>query len=823
MRDNRPLHVLKRKLSFHPFSPKDKKIRSLRSTYSQDSLAVSVYEPAYHKYPVLKLNDNLSLSIGDSFESNPRNSVDVVTKFEYGPIRFPKLFRLLLILPSHDQDEPLETLLFHADLIEVPFQALSYSWGDLTKTKTMHCNGRGMSVTENLYGALLSIRNVGDNKAISIVFVDSVCINQADLKEREAHLKLMRDIYSSSVVTTVWLGSRNEQCTRVFETVDMLHDAVACSEFRDRLEREELDLSSLDHLSIGDRTLHISAENRTELSRFFTHPWFERIWIWQEVVMAKKAFILYGGRVRPWSFFVDAAWCMHKLHWDSNFIPDFFSYGERKMLRHHHVLRLDDHRNGVIDGHTFGLLELLTASRKFINSHPLDRVFGLYGLMGDPKEQEIVSRFFDYTLSPLTLFLNLTINLMISQETLDILHLVHNNPVTKQSWPSFVPDLACQSTGRQLGSRKGRRTWEYQAAGDTRPALRVINARSACTAAIPQFEDDVHIALTGLIIDEVCRHGSEMKETGLNIGTFLADWVNTALMTDGRKFYTMNELKRAREVLKSSATREELKIASPVLESPSRMRRPSLPHIDARRPSIPVIEGRRPSVPNIEGRRPSVPNIESLSNTPRAAHLRNSFAPSLLDALKKIDIEAAPDSPTLPHPNAPDPSHSVMGSLPTDTKYPVGDITSLEAFWRTLIRDQDGSGFKPPAALGKTHFEPWFTAASGSMGLMLEAMQHGHNPDTGGGPRPVPAFNDWIHKASVGSKIFRTRTGYIGTAPRFVEEGDLICILYGGQTPFVLRREAWGNYRFIGDCYVHGIMDGEALSMDLDETEFVLV
>lgn len=56
--------------------------------------------------------------------------------------------------------------------------------------------------------------------------------------------------------------------------------------------------------------------------------------------------------------------------------------------------------------------------------------------------------------------------------------------------------------------------------------------------------------------------------------------------------------------------------------------------------------------------------------------------------------------------------------------------------------------------------------------------------------------------------------------------GDLICILFGGQTPFVLRevedmsealREesivAGGDgkiYVLIGESYIHGIMDGEA-------------
>jgi hypothetical protein len=53
--------------------------------------------------------------------------------------------------------------------------------------------------------------------------------------------------------------------------------------------------------------------------------------------------------------------------------------------------------------------------------------------------------------------------------------------------------------------------------------------------------------------------------------------------------------------------------------------------------------------------------------------------------------------------------------------------------------------------------------------------------------------------------------------PRGSEIGDTICILLGGCVPFVLRDTGDGYFKFIGECYIHGIMDGEAMdSQDIE-------
>jgi hypothetical protein len=65
-------------------------------------------------------------------------------------------------------------------------------------------------------------------------------------------------------------------------------------------------------------------------------------------------------------------------------------------------------------------------------------------------------------------------------------------------------------------------------------------------------------------------------------------------------------------------------------------------------------------------------------------------------------------------------------------------------------------------------------------------------------------------------QIFMTKKGYIGLGPDAMRPGDVVCLIFGGRVPYVLRN--MGSYwEFIGECYVHGIMNGEALeSLDGD-------
>jgi hypothetical protein len=62
-----------------------------------------------------------------------------------------------------------------------------------------------------------------------------------------------------------------------------------------------------------------------------------------------------------------------------------------------------------------------------------------------------------------------------------------------------------------------------------------------------------------------------------------------------------------------------------------------------------------------------------------------------------------------------------------------------------------------------------------------------------------------------GRKLITTKNGFLGLAPDETQHGDTIAVLYGCNYPIVLRRSGNG-FRYVGECYVDGLMDGEAVA-----------
>lgn len=64
-----------------------------------------------------------------------------------------------------------------------------------------------------------------------------------------------------------------------------------------------------------------------------------------------------------------------------------------------------------------------------------------------------------------------------------------------------------------------------------------------------------------------------------------------------------------------------------------------------------------------------------------------------------------------------------------------------------------------------------------------------------------------------------------GLGPIMLEVGDIVCVLLGGNLPFVLRNRDNDEYCLVGESYVHGLMDGEAVrgKEDNEFRRFILI
>jgi len=79
-----------------------------------------------------------------------------------------------------------------------------------------------------------------------------------------------------------------------------------------------------------------------------------------------------------------------------------------------------------------------------------------------------------------------------------------------------------------------------------------------------------------------------------------------------------------------------------------------------------------------------------------------------------------------------------------------------------------------------------------------------------------------LDKWSSKRRICLTIKDRLAFVPQSTKETDIICVIYGSEVPYVLRRTRDGYYRVIGECYVYGIMDGKAVYDNIDTRDFRL-
>lgn len=72
------------------------------------------------------------------------------------------------------------------------------------------------------------------------------------------------------------------------------------------------------------------------------------------------------------------------------------------------------------------------------------------------------------------------------------------------------------------------------------------------------------------------------------------------------------------------------------------------------------------------------------------------------------------------------------------------------------------------------------------------------------------AFWETMINVAEGRRFFATLGGYMGLGPPGMRPGDLTCVFLGGPVPWVIRQEG-KEYVLIGECYVHGCMNGEVI------------
>ncbi|CCD34824.1 similar to HET domain protein [Botrytis cinerea T4] len=187
--------------------------------------------------------------------------------------------RLLCLMPSEDLTAPIECRL-HIYPLEKSnkathiYQALSYVWGISETFQSVIIDEKPLLVTANLHAALLQLR---DRTFERIIWVDAICINQKDEEEKSHQIGLMAKIFGLADRVIVYLGEAADDSDQALKIIRGVED-------------ELMDPSS-------------SKENEKRILELLKRPWFQRIWVLQEVGLARRILIMCGSaRINGYTF-----------------------------------------------------------------------------------------------------------------------------------------------------------------------------------------------------------------------------------------------------------------------------------------------------------------------------------------------------------------------------------------------------------------------------------------------------------------------------------------------------------------------------------------
>lgn len=315
----------------------------------------------------------------DKYRQGPRNS-------NYDTLTHPDSIRVLTLFPATDSDAELEGDLNEtrlSDELDVGegYTALSYVWGTVHESHTLKLSKGTIAIGTNLDHALRDLRLF---KQPCRIWVDAICIYQADLEERNHQVQQMRDIYAAARNTVIYLGQQGSN---------------TCLSAWNFLERNsswawnhDLEVDATIPSTIDERLTSFRGELADVENDVLVRSWFRRLWVLQEAVVSHRLSIQCGRRRISWDDFC-------RILLDSPRYHDRYGFSlanrtRYEVVRDMHLTRCEYlkahnlisylpewrlqstiHRENWLD-----LLNMLERGRSMEASDPRDKIYGLLGI-----------------------------------------------------------------------------------------------------------------------------------------------------------------------------------------------------------------------------------------------------------------------------------------------------------------------------------------------------------------------------------------------------------------------------------------------------------
>lgn len=416
---------------------------------------------------------------------------------------------------------------------EKPFwyTALSYVWGPPRFDEVFQLDHGLIKITSSLASVLHRLKS---SQHSIYLWVDQICVNQLDNREKEQQIPLMGEIYTKATNTIIWLGDENDENPGLaFETMEAVHARLQLSD----VEITPDDFSRLDFPPANDQSW-------TAIRQLFRRPWFSRLWTIQEAINSRNLYIKCGNAVVCWDDL--AAWCYvlehcSLLRWlkttdnSVNQRPDNTNYNPLQLSSGTIInsLQADRVQNLVLEGKEY-LLNSLVRTRYAQATEPKDKVYGVLGITESSIKPDYSSQ---RTVRSVYHEACLTQMPHLIYEILSCVD--HDQPLR----PSWVPDWNAARVTESLGY--STKAWTlYQAGGRLVPGQTMFKDYNASTL---MSDGDQKVTLNGVFFDKIEHLGHINENPTLDINAPKVEnqpWASYVELID--KHYMSNEYVNSR-------------------------------------------------------------------------------------------------------------------------------------------------------------------------------------------------------------------------------------------------------------------------------------
>jgi len=223
---------------------------------------------------------------------------EVLKEYKYCDLKARNSIRILNLKPAKrrkgSQPQPevvCELLEENLDNLNSKYEALSWAWGTPESdpfTEKIRIATKGEEdfffvVPPNLAAALRALRYPQYSRKL---WVDAICINQKHTDEKNKQVPMMSRIYRGAEKVCIWLGPADSDSKMALDFIN----------------NEVLKLQNFDELCDDP---HASPKWAAMLN-LMKRSWFSRRWVVQEIALAHDAMIYCGRDSLPWKDFADA-------------------------------------------------------------------------------------------------------------------------------------------------------------------------------------------------------------------------------------------------------------------------------------------------------------------------------------------------------------------------------------------------------------------------------------------------------------------------------------------------------------------------------------